>query len=246
MSTVIGQTSSSMDALLDKYTTVSNNIANASTTGFKRTLSLFSTKLDAALSDKAKETLGSEEVEGRQVIDFSAGQIVRTDNSMDVALNGGGFLTLETPNGLRYTRGGTLNVNTLGQLVDAGGRIVAGQNGPVVIPRDTPVEDVKIASDGTVSTLTGEIGKLKLVEFNDVGQELTPAGYGTFQAADDTAAQPATKTKIVQGFQESSNVKVMDEMVNLMTLSRIYEMNVNVLKRRGENSSAVLGVASGS
>jgi len=243
MSKPIGQISSGIDALMEKYMVVSNNIANASTTGFKRTVSSFSSTLDSVLAKRGKESLAASEIQSLQTIDFSQGQIVRTDRPLDVALEGRGCLVLETPSGPLYTRNGTLEVNKLGQLVDTNGNLVAGQNGPIVIPQDVSEGTIQISLDGVVQAGDVSLGTLKLVDFKNSAQDLEPIGFGTYRAKADVQPEAATQIKVRQGCQEASNVKVMDEMVNMMTLSRVYEMHINILKRQRENSAAAMSVA---
>ena len=92
MSEPTGQISSGIDALMEKYMAVSNNIANASTAGFKRTVSSFSSTLDSILANQDNETPLAGEIHSLQTVDFSQGQILRTDRPLDIALEGKGFL----------------------------------------------------------------------------------------------------------------------------------------------------------
>jgi flagellar basal-body rod protein FlgF len=237
-----GQIPSGMDALMRQYMTTSNNIANASTAGFKRSISSFSADLSRQIQNK-NASLSAGQIHVEDNIDFSQGQVVSTGRLLDVALEGKGFIALETPNGPLYTRAGSLNINTLGQLVDAAGRLVAGQNGPLVIPPDVSIASVQIGTDGTVLAADQEVGKMKIVQFPDGNDGLTPVGFGAYQASDNTLSLPAENVRIRQGFQENSNVRVMEEVVNLMTLSRIYESHMSILKKQSDNSNAMLGVA---
>jgi flagellar basal-body rod protein FlgF len=239
-----GQIPSGMDALMRQYMTTSNNIANASTAGFKRSVSSFSSDLSRQIQNK-DASLSAGQVKVEDSIDFSQGQVVSTGRPLDIALEGKGFLALDTPTGPLYTRAGSLNVNTLGQLVDAADRLVAGQNGPITIPQDVSTESIQIKTDGTVMAAGQEFGKLKIVQFPDGTGSLSPVGFGAWQAPNNVATEPAANTSVRQGFQESSNVRVMEEVVNLMTLSRIYESHMNILKKQNDNSNAMLGVANG-
>lgn len=243
MSESVSQLGSGINALMEKYMAVSNNIANASTPGFKRTVNTFSSSLYDAIANQDKESLAAAEICGQQTVDFSQGQILRTERPLDVALEGKGFLVLETPTGPLYTRNGSLEVNKLGQLVDISGNLVAGQNGPIIIPRDVSVNQITISLDGVVRAGEVDVGALKLVSFGKETSRLEPVGMGAYRAPADVDTTAATKVKVRQGYQESSNVKIMDEMISMMTLSRVYEMHVNILKRQRENSSAALGVA---
>lgn len=240
-----GQISSGINALMEKYMAASNNIANVSTPGFKRTVTAFSTTLDSVMRSNSSDIPLTTPVESYQAIDFSQGQITQTGSPLDVALEGKGFLTLETTDGPLYTRNGSLDVNKIGQLIDRSGRLVVGQSGPIVIPRDIAVSGIQISTDGVLKAGGTELGKLKLASFEDEKTQLEPIGFGAYRAIEKNTAMPATNVKVRQGCQEGSNVQVMSEMVSLMTVSRIYEMHINILKRQRENSTATMGVANG-
>jgi flagellar basal-body rod protein FlgF len=237
-----GQIPSGMDALMRQYLTTSNNIANASTAGFKRSVSAFSADLNRQIQNK-DASLSAGQINVDEKVDFSQGQVVSTGRPLDIALEGKGFLALETPTGPLYTRAGSLNVNALGQLVDAADKLVAGQNGPIIIPPDVSIASVQIGTDGTVMAGDQEVGKLKIVQFPDGNDSLKPVGFGAYQAPDNALSQPAQNVRVLQGYQESSNVRVMEEVVSLMTLSRLYESHMSILKKQGDNNSAMLGVA---
>jgi flagellar basal-body rod protein FlgF len=239
-----GQIPSGMDALMRQYMTTSNNIANGTTAGFKRSVSSFSSDLSHQIENK-DASLSSGQIKVEDTIDFSQGQMVSTGRPLDIALEGKGFLALDTQTGPLYTRAGSLNVNALGQLVDAADRLVAGQNGPIVIPQDVSTASIEIRTDGSVLAADQEVGKLKIVQFPDGTGSLTPVGFGAWQAPNNAVTEPAANTSVRQGFQESSNVRMMEEVVNLMTLSRIYESHMNILKKQSDNSNAMLGVANG-
>jgi flagellar basal-body rod protein FlgF len=243
MTEAVGQLSSGIDSLMQQYMTTANNLANASTAGYKRSVSSFSTDLSNRIQNLKESSISAGQIDIQQNIDFSQGQVTSTGRPLDIALEGKGFLVLETPAGPLYTRAGSLSINTLGQMVDSADRLVAGANGSIVIPRDVSIASIRIGTDGTVLAGDQEVGKLQMVEFPDGTDTLRPVGFGAYQAADNTRSVPAQDVRVRQGFQESSNVRVMEEVVNLMTLSRIYESHMNILKKQSDNSNAMLGVA---
>lgn len=241
-----GQIASGLNALMQQLDIVSHNIANANTTGFKRTMSSFQTELKLRMGAlEPDQPLNTARVETRQVLDFSQGTLLHTDRSLDVGLDGKGFLVLETPEGPLYTRNGSLQLNLLGQIVDTAGRLVAGENGPIVIPPNISPLEIRIGADGTVSGQGAELGKLRLVDFGEQVNLLTPAGLGALKAPADVQPQPANGLTVRQGCQESSNVKIIQELVNMMSVSRLYETGMNLLRRQRENSQAMLSVANG-
>jgi len=237
------QIASGLQSLMREYETVSNNLANSSTSGFKRQVNSFSAELQRQqrLSEKNSLLVGT--IDTEEQIDFSQGFLTRTERPLDVALEGKGFIALETQQGLLYTRNGSLSMNLLGQLVDSSGRLVAGQNGPITIPQNISESQIKIDVDGTLRAGETELGRIRIVEFGDSVNALIPAGNGCFRAPADLVASAAPETKVRQGAQENSNVQMMHEMTSLMTLSRLYEANLNVLRKRSEISTAILDVA---
>lgn len=244
MTTPSSQIATGLRSLMREYETTAHNLSNSSTSGFKRRVNSFSAELQRQQRKSEENNLLVGKINAEETIDYSQGVLTRTDRPLDVALEGSGFLTLETPQGPLYTRNGALAINLLNQLVDSSGRLVAGQNGPIVIPREVGENALKIDVDGTVrGGEEMELGRLRVVEFGDAADELIPAGHGCFRAPEDLAPAAAKNTKLRQGSQENSNVQMMQELTGLMTLSRLYESNINVLRKRSETSTAILEVA---
>ena len=136
--------------------------------------------------------------------DFAAGNTEQTKNPLDVAIDGGGFLVVQTPAGERYTHDGGLQINNQGQLVTAGGNPVLGSSGPIVFqPTD---HDISIAADGNITVVEGTDridsvrGKLRLVSFADA-QKLIKDGSNLFSAGPGAAAQPDTDLEGAPGFR---------------------------------------------
>ena len=141
---------------------VANNIANVNTTGFKADRSVFEEYLMPVAHED--NFVGRDRrlsyVQDRATFhDFSSGPSEQTKNPLDVAIDGGGFLVVQTPAGERYTRDGGLQINNQGQLVNASGNQVLGTNGPIVFqPTD---HDISIAADGNVSVLKASTGSTR-------------------------------------------------------------------------------------
>jgi flagellar basal-body rod protein FlgF len=232
----IGQNASSQEALTEQFETITHNLANANTPGYKRIMCDF-------ISQPSSVPGASPEVALKTVHDFSQGALVQTDRPLDLAIQGQGMFVLETPQGELYTRHGVFTTNADGKLVDPSGRGVAGESGPIVIPNNTPLRSISIGADGTLAAGTTVLGKLKLVEFK-TPENLVAVGEGAFQATSGQAT-PAENTTVHQGFQEASNVNVVNEMVGLITVSRLYEANVKTLHARDERLKSLLQVAAG-
>lgn len=244
MPDAISPTASSLTALTQSYQVITQNLANASTVGYKKAEAVFAQTLAARMASAASgDTSGATEITPTFGVDFGQGRLVSTGNPLDVAITGPAFFTVETPRGPLYTRNGSLAVNTQGQLVDQAGRLVSGTSGPIVIPPNCSPADIRVASDGTVSAGNQQVGQLRMVEFKNPSL-LTPAGGSCYSAP--PAARPDDVTKgstVAQGFQESSNVSVVEELVKLITVSRLYEANMKNIQTQDDKLKSLLGVA---
>jgi flagellar basal body rod protein FlgG len=238
-----GQLGSSINALMNEYHTVAHNIANINTTGYKRRVNSFSRELMNQMSGGTEESVSAAEITAEGAVDFTTGALVNTGRALDAALLGKGFFVVETPDGPLYTRNGVFQVNTQGQLVDLENRILAGDGGPIVVPPNVSELDINIAEDGNVKAGQGLLGKLRIVDFKENESELIPVGRSCFKADPDFPVSDAENVTVRQGFREASNVKLVEELVDLIGVSRLYEMNMSLLRKQQENSQVMLGVA---
>jgi flagellar basal-body rod protein FlgF len=219
---------------------VANNIANINTTGFKADRSLFQEFLRSGAHEDnfvSQDRRVSFVTDGLSYHDFTQGPTEQTKNPLDVAIDGGGFLAVQTPAGERYTRDGALQINNQGQLVTAAGNPVLGNNGPIVFqPTD---KDVAIAADGTVTVIEGTNrtdavrGKLRVVNFANP-QALQKEGFNLFSATQGTAAQPDLNSRVRQGFIEKSNVNSLAEMSRMIEVTRTYQQISTILQQEGD------------
>jgi flagellar basal-body rod protein FlgG len=237
-----------LDAQQTKMSVISNNLANASTTGFKRGRAVFEDLLyqnqRQVGAQSSQQTLyptglmigtGVRTVATEKL--FSQGEMAQTQNPLDVAINGKGFLQVNMPDGtLGYTRDGSLQVNASGQLVTANGYTIQPA---VTIPADA--QSITIGSDGIVSIkqpgsgASTQVGTLQLAEFvNSAG--LQPIGNNLFieSSASGTAQTGAPGANglgtVMQGYVEGSNVNVVEELVNMIETQRAYEMNSKAIQ----------------
>jgi flagellar basal-body rod protein FlgF len=180
----------------------------------------------------------------RPAIDFSKGSIVHTGGELDVAVNGQGWLVVQARDGSEaYSRRGDLMLDANGLLTTGNGLPVMGNNGPIAIP---PAEKIEIAPDGTISIRPlgqgadelAVIDQIKLV--NPARAELEKGNDGLMRLRDGGAAQPDVGTQLVSGSLEGSNVNIVDAMVNMIELSRRFELQVKMMKTAQdmENASA--------
>jgi len=228
--------------------TISNNLANASTVGFKRDRTMFEDLMyqiqrqpGAQNAQDAQLPSGLQLGTGVRVVgtqkDFTEGSMQVTEQSLDMAINGRGFLQVLLPNGqTAYTRNGQLQLNSDGALVNSEGYLLQPA---ITLPTDT--QTVTIGKDGTVSvSIAGQngvtqIGNITTTDFvNPAG--LQALGGNLFQeTASSGSPQSGTPGQgglgtLEQGTLEGSNVDVVNEMVNMITTQRVYEMNSKVLK----------------
>ena len=219
---------------------VANNVANINTNGFKADRSLFEEYLRSPAHEDnfARSDRRVSFVQDRASFhDFAAGNTEQTKNPLDVSIDGGGFIAVQTPAGERYTRDGGLQINNLGQLVTAGGNPVMGTSGPIVFqPTD---KQINIAADGNVTVLEGTgrtdsvRGKLRLVSFADA-QKLVKDGNNLFSAGQGVAAQPDTTSRVRQGFIEKSNVNSVTEMSRMIEITRTYTQISALLQQQSD------------
>jgi flagellar basal-body rod protein FlgF len=218
---------------------VANNIANVNTTGYKADSSLFEEFLTSGAHED--NFVGADRrvsyVQDRATYrDFSQGAADQTKNPLDLAIDGSGFLVVQTPAGERYTRDGGLQLNNQGQLVTVAGNPVLGTSGPIVFqPTD---HDINVAPDGTITVVTGNSmvdsvrGKLRLVSFADA-QKLLKEGANLYSAGEG-AAQPDAKSVVQQGFIEKSNVSAVSEMSRMIEVTRAYTQISTLLQQQSD------------
>jgi len=242
MSAITDQVSTSIDALTREFEVITHNLANVSTVGFKRRCNAFSKTVEA----QNIETYSPGTIDLNSVFDFSQGGITETGRPLDFALYGRGFFRIETPDGSLYTRNGTFQTNQNGQIVDSLGRIVTGQAGPITIPNNVSISQLNVSSDGTISSGGIAIGKFAMVDFGDNENMLVPTGDSCYQMPDANIVPVAAEQIVVkQGYQEASNVKVIDELVDMILVSRLYEANIKAITAEKEASGSLMSVAMG-
>ena len=229
-----------MQAQWHRHEVLANNLANVSTNGFKRDDLLIVPA--GAPVPAGSTTLPGGEATVRPWTDLSQGPIRETGRTLDVALNGSGFLVVETPSGERYTRSGALDVSSAGFLVvetksgerytrsgaldvSAGGFLVTstgqnvlGEKGPIAIRSGR----VTIGDKGEVQDDGRTVDTLRVVEF-PAGASLLKEGGGLLAATDPGAARPATNAQVVSGSLEGANVNSVEAMVNIIEVLRTYE-----------------------
>jgi flagellar basal-body rod protein FlgF len=223
--------------ILERQATTSHNLANATTSGFRAQLDAFRAVelAGAGLPTRAfvaDATVGS---------NFAPGALQQTGRDLDVALQGQGWIAVELADGSEaYTRHGNLQMSENGLLQTRQGLNVLGDAGPIAIP---PNATVTIGSDGTVSAIAAEaapaanavLGRIKLV--NPPEESLVRGDDGLFRLRDGGVADADAGVTLVGGAIEGSNVNVVDEMVNMISLARQFELHMNLLKNAESNAT---------
>ena len=222
---------------------ISHNLANASTTGFKRDVLIFNEGLERTLRGQSGDldSLGSIGAgpgpKGIFTV-WEEGHMTPTGNPLDIAVaNQKALFAIETPNGTQYTRDGALSLNTNRELVTKSGGLVLDTSGN---PIQLPPGQAEIARDGSISVNARVVGRIALFtgEFQKVGNN-------NYQAVGDTKEVERGEVDIQQGFVEGSNVNVVEEMVAMIKLNRAFEMAQKSAVSQDEATSNLLRTLSG-
>lgn len=224
MSTVYDIAEASLIQDMQRLNTISNNLANVSTIGYKRDISV-QTRFDNALDGASASDAVSAEQAVSAKADLSQGVLRNTGNALDVAIEGEAFFEVVTTHGQFYTRQGNFHADAEGKLVDAAGRTVSGVGGDILIHGGQP----QIKDDGQVWVGTENRGQIKLIRFDNL-DALTKVGTGMYQTSQSAIeANGVNGVRLRQGYVEGSNVDPTREMVNLITVTRHFESVQKVL-----------------
>lgn len=219
--------------------TISNNLANVNTTGFKKGRAEFQDLLYAHIRPPISGDTGIMVGQGTRLSSihriFSGGAMQVSGNPYDLAIQGSGFFRIQRPDGTEvYTRDGTFHLDGQRRLTTATGDLVLGEKGPITIPfkaanpEVTPEGLIRYADEASGQTVT--IDKIKLAFFANpsglfsLGDNLWGASGASGQAQVMDPGQHEVG-KLVQGYLETSNVQTVEEMVNLIVAQRAYEIN---------------------
>ncbi|MGO9339066.1 MAG: flagellar basal-body rod protein FlgF [Terracidiphilus sp.] len=206
--------------------TIANNLANASTPGYRAEHNIFS----SVLADRGREqgssfnqAVNDYGIMSGTTLDRSQGALQKTGNDLDVAIQGSGFFAVQTAKGVMYTRDGSFQVSATGQLTTASGDPVLSDKGVInILPGP-----VSISPDGTISSKGAVAGKFKIVDFKP-GTQLNSAG-ATYYSAPEANEIPAVGSTVQQGALENSNVNPVASVVELITAQRAAEMSQRAL-----------------
>jgi len=246
-----------LDAQQTRMAVIANNLANVNTTGYKKSRPLFEDLMYQNIRQVGAQTTqnnvlpsGLQLGTGVRTVAteklHTQGNIQQTENALDIAINGRGFIQIQMPNGdINYTRDGSLKLDSTGQLVTSGGLVLQPT---ITVPQDAL--SVTIGRDGTVSALQPnnptpvQLGQIQTANFiNPTGLE--PVGENLFRES-VSSGPPIVGTPgenefgpVLQGSLETSNVNVVEELVNMIETQRAYEMNSKAISTTDQMLSFV-------
>jgi len=219
-----------------------NNLANLSTSGFRRdfeqarSMPLFGDGYPARVYAMSE----------RPATDFTPGTLQETGNELDVAIEGQGWLAVQAPDGSEaYVRTASMKIDALGMLRTGSGLPVLGNAGPIAVP---PQQQIEIGQDGTISirslgeapNVVAQVDRIKMV--NPDPKSLVKGEDGMIRLK-EPATQPAdANVRLASGFLESSNVNAVAEMTSMLALARQFELHVKMMLTAEDNASAVARV----
>jgi flagellar basal-body rod protein FlgG len=207
---------------------IANNLANASSVGYKKDRIGFNASITPDRTRQEEIVLASSPsvnsssvptlMLARYSMDLSEGNYRQTASKLDFAIRGSGYFTIETPDGVRYTRNGQFTLNPDGEIVNQSGCKVMGLNGPIVIPSG---KEFQVSEQGEISVDGNAIDRFLITDFPPNGQ-LRKEGKGMLMAEPGAKALPAN-VQVLQSHLEESNVDVVKEMIFMIEALRSYE-----------------------
>jgi flagellar basal-body rod protein FlgF len=216
----------------------SHNLANANTTGFKSDLSAFQSRAVTG-PGYASRVYATDASVGW---DSSVGAQMTTGNPLDVAIQGQGFIAVQDSQGNEaYSRAGDLHVDPSGQLLTSAGLPVLGDNGPISVP---PASSVTVAPNGTIAVVPlgqtpntiSNVGRIKLV--NPPSDTVSRGADGLFRTNNGQPAEADATTTLASGVLEGSNVDLAGSMVNMIELSRNFDLQIKALHAAEDTGTA--------
>ncbi len=235
---------SSQTALMRKLESTANNMANMNTVGYKGEEPLFVQYI--AKTKDTDKTLGQNI---SFVNDFgmsrnlNEGELIKTGNPLDLAIKNKGYFALQTQQGEKYTRSGQFMLDNNGQIVSADGYPVMSEDGTsIFIPEEA--KSIDIGADGTVSTNSGIIGKIRIVEC-EKENELLKIHSGLYETKEDNLPQNITNPMLEQGMLEGSNVNSITEITKMIEIQRAFEGITKMIEQESERQKKSIDVLEG-
>jgi flagellar basal-body rod protein FlgF len=213
---------SGMQAQLDALDILANNLANLNTAGFKEENAFFTVLNQSLNESQGSENLNqtiNQAVQALPALNAAEGSITPTGRDLDIAIEGKGFLAVDTPHGIRFTRNGNLRLNAQSMLTTSDGFQVMGDNDRAIALGPGKIQ---INTDGVVSMNGNQAGRLKVVAFDDMSA-LQKEGSSLFASRTNPAAERPADTTIRSGYLEQSNVNSVASIVRMVDILRNFE-----------------------
>lgn len=233
---------------LNRQAAVAHNLANVSTTGYRaEEHRLRAVQVQSNAAQKGLPTRAFV-VDASTHTDFASGPLLYTGRNFDLAVQGNGWMAVQTPDGGEaYTRNGNFELNVNGVLQTRNGLPVQGDGGPISIPPDVKVS---VGVDGTISVVpesgaqntVNVVGRVKLV--NPPEADLVRGDDGLFRLRDGGTAPVDERARVASGYTEGSNVNAAEQMVTMISLARQFEMQMKVLTSADANDRAATQILS--
>lgn len=219
--------------LLREMQLVANNIANISTTGFRKEGLLFAEHIHAMENGDPSLSMTTANV---RLTDQSQGPLTQTNGTFDFAIEGSGFFLIETPEGNKLTRAGNFTPNAEGELTTHSGmRLLDNGGAPIFIPPDAA--DLTVAADGTLSVAGRPLAQIGIYEPSPGTNTVRRDGV-SFLA--EGGVEPVEDSVILQGFLENSNVNAVSEIARMIEVQHAYELGQKLLDKEDERIRSVL------
>lgn len=227
---------------------IANNLANVNTPGFKADLYQAQTMY---LTDKNGQVTNDSPtyiVEMPSTVDTSPGELMTTGRPLDIAVTGNGYLAVQGAEGEVYTRGGSFQIDAEGQLITPSGKAVMGEGGPIAIP---PGRSIEIGSDGTISVVLVEGGsktlaivdRIKTVTINSNQISRTAEGFLRLNQGGIADFDPTVQ--VVSGALEGSNVKAVEQMVQMISANRDFDAQMKIISTVDTNAEKLAQILQG-
>lgn len=198
---------------------LANNLANMQTSGYKEQHLSFTSEVNKNLNQNDELAKAQAPVKkGETYINMAQGGVERSGNPLDLAIQGPGFFSVQTPDGVGYTRNGEFTLNAQGQLVNQSGLPVLTSNGPVTIPAGAKVT---ISQNGDIMADNNQLGTLQILEF-DKPEKMKALG-NNFYSAEGLTSTAAQNSQVLQSHVERSNVNLVSNITRIIEVSRAYE-----------------------
>ncbi|WP_439576096.1 flagellar basal-body rod protein FlgF [Phreatobacter sp.] len=222
-------------ALQRELDVIANNLANLNTTGFKQDNLLFQEYMMPVAREDSFQRGADRRLsfvwDRATVPNMAQGAMQQTGNSLDMAIGGRGFFVVQTPEGERYTRNGSFEINAQGQLVTKQGHLVLGEGGPIAFEQNDI--GITVGRDGSVAASGGLRGRLRIVTADGAGA-FEKAGDNLFRMAQGVAARPAEARDVRQGFIEKSNVEPVLALSRMIEVTRAYQSLATSMERHDQ------------